>query len=73
MPPVNFVISLENGYLMAEGAKKPKTQLFPESETKFFGKIPDLQIEFFNNKQGKISHLIIHQDGESSTGIISTE
>lgn len=68
-------ISLESGHLMARAAhseNQPKTQLFPESETKFFGKTPDLQIEFFNNKQGKISHLIIHQDGENSTGIIST-
>jgi len=69
MPPVNFVITLEHGYLMAEGAKKPKTQLFPESETKFFGRIPDVQIEFISTARGKISKLVLHQDGEESVGI----
>ena len=69
MPPINFVITLENGYLMAEGAKKLKTQLFPESETKFFGRIPDVQIEFISTAKDKISKLVLHQDGEESIGI----
>lgn len=64
-----LIISLENGYLVAQETNQPKTQLFPESETNFFGKIPDIQINFFKNKQGQISHLELHQDGETSTGI----
>lgn len=68
MPMINFIISLENGYLMAETINQPKTQLFPESETKFFGKIPDVQIEFFSDKQDKLSHLILHQGGETFRG-----
>ncbi|HCU6011433.1 TPA: serine hydrolase [Legionella pneumophila] len=64
-----LIISLENGYLVAQETNQPKTQLFPESETNFFGKIPDIQINFFKNKQGQISHLKLHQDGETSTGI----
>lgn len=65
----HIVISIENGQLMAQEENLPKTQLFPESEAKFFGRIPDVQIEFFNNIQGKVSHLVLHQNGEDSTGV----
>ena len=68
MPPINFIITLENGYLIAEVAKKLKTQLFPESETKFYGKIPDVQIEFISTAKDKISKFVLHQDGEDSIG-----
>ena len=68
-PLKQLVISLENGYLIAQETNQPKTRLFPESETLFFGKIPDIQINFIKNKQGQISHLELHQDGEVSTGI----
>ena len=67
-PDKSLVISLENGYLMAEITNQPKMQLLSESETKFFAKIPDIQIEFFNKKD-KISHLVLHQDGETSMGV----
>jgi len=68
MPPVNYVITLENGYLMAEGAKKLKTKLFPESETKFYGRIPDVQIEFIGAAKDKVSKFVLLQDGEDSIG-----
>jgi len=67
--PVNFFITLENGYLMAEGTKKPKMRLFPESETKFFGRVPDVQIEFISTAKNKISKLVLYQDGEESIGV----
>ncbi|HAC16663.1 MAG TPA: serine hydrolase [Bacteroidetes bacterium] len=62
-------ITLENGYLMMRVTNEPKIRLYSESETQFFGKIPDAQIEFINNAQGNVSHLVLHQDGENSTGI----
>ena len=62
-------IALENGFLMTHVTNEPKIQLFYESDNRFFGKIPDVQIEFFYNEQSNVSHLILHQDGEDSTGI----
>ncbi len=64
-----LIISLENGYLMVQEINQPNIKLFPESETKFLGKIPDIQIDFFKNEQGQIPHLVLHQDGENSTGL----
>ena len=67
-PLRQLVISLENGYLMIQETNQPKTQLFPESETKFCGRIPDVQIEFISAANGKISKFVLHQDGEDSIG-----
>ncbi|WP_367607687.1 serine hydrolase [Legionella sp. W05-934-2] len=64
-----LIISLQNGYLMVQETGQPNMKLFPESETKFFGKIPDIQINFFKNESGQVSHLVLHQDGENSTGL----
>lgn len=64
-----FIISQENGYLILQEANQPNIKLFSESETKFFGKIPDIQINFYKNEQGQISHFLLHQDGENSTGL----
>jgi CubicO group peptidase (beta-lactamase class C family) len=66
----DYEITLENGSLMAQTSGQKKIKLFPESETKFFGKIPDVQIEFFVNQMGKITHLIQHQDGEESIAVL---
>ena len=64
-----LVIYVENDHLAAQIENQSKVQLFPGSETKFFSKIPDVQIEFFKDKQGNVSHLVLHQDGEESTGV----
>ncbi len=64
-----LIISLENGYLMVQEKNQPTIKLFPQSESKFFGEIPDIQIDFFKNEQGQISHLVLQQDGENSTGL----
>jgi hypothetical protein len=61
-----FVITIENDHLVAQETNQPKIQLLPESETQFFGKIPDIQIHFYNDKQGNISHFELRQDGEVS-------
>lgn len=62
-------IVLENNHLMMHVINEPKIKLFSESENRFFGKIPDIQIEFYCNGQDNVSHLVLHQDGEDSTGM----
>lgn len=67
--PSNLIIELENDHLVAKIKDGSKIRLFSESETKFFSAIPDVQIEFFKDKHGKITHLILQQDGDRFTGI----
>jgi hypothetical protein len=64
-----LVVCVENNHLVAQIINQPKVKLFPESETKFFSKIPDVQIEFFKDKQDNITHLTFYQDEDHSTGI----
>jgi len=57
---VNFVITVEDGRLMAQTLGQPKGQLFAESETSFFSKRNDLQVEFVRAK-GEVSEVILNQ------------
>jgi hypothetical protein len=38
-------------------------EIFPESETDFFFKVVDAQINFIKDKQGAASGLVLHQNG----------
>jgi CubicO group peptidase (beta-lactamase class C family) len=67
-PTFSIITTLENGQLMAQATKQPKFPLFAESETKFFLKAVDAQLEFFKNDKGEVTHLVLHQGGRDITG-----
>jgi CubicO group peptidase (beta-lactamase class C family) len=62
-----FVITIrrENDKLMAQLTGQPAAELFPESETKYFYKIVDAQIEFFGNAAGATTELKLYQGGKT--------
>ena len=60
-PGFNLVVTLEGEQLMSQATGQPKVPLFAESESKFFLKAVDAQIEFFKNEQGAVTHLMLHQ------------
>lgn len=60
-PKVNMMITLDNDQLRAQMSGQAKLPLFAESETKFFYKAVDAQIEF--GKDDKGSFLVLHQNG----------
>jgi len=60
-PGFDLVITLEDGKLMTQATGQAKVQVFPETETKFFLKVTDAQIEFFKDDTGKVTHLMLHQ------------
>ncbi len=51
---------------MSQATGQPKIPLFAESETKFFLKVVDAQVEFFKNEKGEVTHLILHQGGRDT-------
>lgn len=61
-------ISIDDGNLMALVAYQPKIKLIPESETRFFSRIPDMQIEFLKDTQGSFTSLVLCQDEEDIKG-----
>jgi CubicO group peptidase (beta-lactamase class C family) len=68
-PGFVLVVTLENGQLMTQATGQSKVPIFAESETKFFLKVVDAQIEFFKNEKGEVTHLVLHQGGQDIKGL----
>jgi len=62
-PMVNMIITVSDGQLISKLGPQPQVPLFPESETKFFAKVVDAQIEFEQDKTGAVTALILYQNG----------
>lgn len=61
----NFVITItvEDGRVMGQPTGQDKSELFPKSATEFFLKVVDAQVTFVKDEQGKVTQLILHQNG----------
>ena len=55
------MVTLEGDQLMTQATGQAKFPIFAESETKFFLKVVDAQIDFFGD------HLMLHQNGMDMT------
>jgi CubicO group peptidase (beta-lactamase class C family) len=62
-PNFSLAITLEDGQLISQGTNQGKVPMFPESETMFFLKLVDAQIEFVKNEKGEVTNLVLHQNG----------
>jgi CubicO group peptidase (beta-lactamase class C family) len=68
-PLFAITITVEDGKLMAQATGQKKCQIFPESESKFFYKVVNAQITFDKDKDGKVTKLVLHQNGREMPGI----
>jgi CubicO group peptidase (beta-lactamase class C family) len=60
-PGFDMVVTLENGQLMTQATGQGKIPVFAESETRFFPKVIDAEIEFFRDESGRVTHLVLTQ------------
>jgi len=60
-PGFDMVITAEGGRLYAQATGQGRFLLFAESETKFFSKIVDVQVEFLLDATGAVNALVLHQ------------
>ncbi len=60
-PGFEMVITLEGDQPMSQATGQSRYPLFAESETKFFWKVSDAEIQFLKNDRGEVTHLILHQ------------
>lgn len=60
-PGFNLKMYIEDGNLFVLPTGQSKAQLYPESETKFFLKIVDAQVEFVPDADGSVNKLIFTQ------------
>ncbi len=68
-PSFSIVMTLEGGQLMTQATNQEKLPIFAESETMFFLKAVDAQVEFFKNDKGQVTHLVLHQGGRDVKGV----
>lgn len=68
-PTFSIVITQEGDHLAAQATNQEKFPLFAESETKFFLKVVDAQIEFVKNDKGEVTNLILHQGGRDMKAV----
>ena len=70
-PPVNdtMLVTLEGNQLSVKLGAQPSFPVFPESETTFFLKVVDAQVEFpKDDGSGKATQLTLHQSGHDLVG-----
>jgi CubicO group peptidase (beta-lactamase class C family) len=60
-PGFDLVITLEGDQLISQATGQGKIPLFAETETKFFPKVMDAQIEFLKDEKGAVTYLMLHQ------------
>jgi CubicO group peptidase (beta-lactamase class C family) len=62
-PGVNMLVTLEDNQLFTKLGTQQPVAIYPESQTMFFLKVVDAQVEFPNSNE-----LILHQNGRDMTG-----
>ena len=67
-PGFSLAVTREGNRIFAQATGQQKLELFPESETRFFLKEVDAQIEFVRGEGGKVTGLILHQNGREMPG-----
>jgi len=59
---------LEGDQLISRATGQGDLKIYPETETMFFTKDLDAELEFVKNEKGEVTHLILHQNGHDTKG-----
>jgi len=67
-PEFKITIRRDGTMLLAKATNQPEIKLYAEEQNKFFVKEVEAKIEFVKDDAGKISKLILHQNGQNMDG-----
>jgi CubicO group peptidase (beta-lactamase class C family) len=67
-PGFVILVTLEGEHIFTQATGQSKVEIFPESETKFFLKVVDAQLEFVKDESGNFNKMILHQGGRDIEG-----
>ena len=67
-PNFTITITRKGDQLIAQATSQPAAPIFPRSKTGFFYKIVDAQISFVSNAKGRVTGLVLHQNGQDMPG-----
>jgi CubicO group peptidase (beta-lactamase class C family) len=62
-PGAEMMIRLDGARLTTQLTGQQQFPIFAESETKFFLKVVDAQVEFFTDASGAVTHAVMYQNG----------
>ena len=62
-PGASMMIRLDGDRLTTQLTGQQQFPIFAESETKFFLKVVDAQVEFFTDASGTVTHAVMYQNG----------
>ncbi len=62
-PTFAILITADGQHLYAQATGQPRFELFAEKKDEFFLKVVDAQISFVRDDAGKVTHLVLHQNG----------
>jgi CubicO group peptidase (beta-lactamase class C family) len=67
-PKMTMTVTLDGEQLMTQLTGQSPLKIFPESETAFFLKVVDAQLEFIKDQSGAVTHVVLHQGGRDLKG-----
>ena len=67
-PGFVLAVTLEGDKIFTQATGQSKVEIYPESETKFFLKVVDAQLDFVKDESGKFNKVILHQGGRDIEG-----
>jgi CubicO group peptidase (beta-lactamase class C family) len=65
-PEFIFTVTKEKDRLFAQATGQDKFEIFSETETKFFLKVTDAQLEFVKDETGKVTKAVLKQGGRET-------
>ncbi len=65
-PKFDLVVTVDDAHLVTQATGQPSFSMLAESETRFFPTAFDAEIEFFKDDQGKVSYLVLRQNGHET-------
>ncbi len=68
-PTFSITFTLDGDQLVSEATGQGKLPVYPQSDTLFFAKAVDAQVEFFKDDKGKVAYLVLHQNGHDTKGV----
>ncbi len=63
-PGFTITVTRVGDNLFGQATGQAEFQLYAQSPSKFFLKVVEAQVEFFKDANGKVTHLILYQNGE---------
>ena len=67
-PGFVIAVTAEGDRIFTQATGQGKVEIYPESETKFFLKVVDAQLDFVKDESGKFNKVILHQGGRDIEG-----